>query len=408
MSKLFASAALLSLTLGAIPACAQSSGELVYFGSHGVQSGGPPPGAAGQAGGPAGGQATGGPPRNMGPRGPQKPVDIYAAHFDADTGKLSMIGVVGQLTRPTWFAINQDKSVLYSDNETGPGQIDAFKIDPSTAQLTKISQIALPGEGTTYVSYDPTLQTVFGSNFNTGHVAAVPVKSDGSLGPVSSYQLDYGHGPHPRQKGPHAHAVITDPSHHYVLVPDMGADRVFIYKFKASTRKLSPNNPPFIQFPPGTGPRHAVFDPSGKYLYVMTELSATIHAFDWDEKTGRATPIQIVQTMPGSNSDDKDGSEVAVSKDGKFLYSATRLDNSIDVYAIDPATGTLNQIQQISAQGEKPWSFTIDPSGRWMLINDEGSNKVAELKIDPATGKLSETGESVTMPHPVNASFVGG
>lgn len=202
--------------------------------------------------------------------------------------------------------------------------------------------------------------------------------------------------------------MIPDPSHRFVLVPDMGADRVFVYKFDDATRTLAPAATPFVQFPAGTGPRHAVFSPNGKYLYVMTELSAEVHSFAWDAATGSLAPIQTLKTIinPPAGALTMDGAEVAISANGRFLYSSTRLDNSISVYAIDPANGHLTEIQHISAQGTNPWSFTIDPSGHWMLVTDEGSSLVAVLKIDPINGKLTATGKSLQVPHPVSAAFV--
>jgi len=409
MSRFSCLAAWLGLTLGALPAyAATATSDLVYFGSHGTQTqGAPPPGGGNRpvaAGPPAGGQ-----------RPPQKPVDIYAARFDEATGQLTLLGPMAQLARPTWMTANPEKPIIYSDNEIGsgpadPGQVVAFKIDPASGGLSEINRVGAVGGGTTYVSFDPVTQTVFASNFNTGHVVAIPVKPDGSLGEASSSQLDYGKGPNRRQPGPHAHSVIIDPSHHFVLVPDMGADRVFVYKFDDATRTLSPAATPFAQFPPGTGPRHAVFSPNGRYLYVMTELTAEIHSFAWDAATGSLTPIQTFKTInkPPAGALTMDGAEVAISANGKFLYSSTRLDNSISVYAIDARNGHFAQIQHISSQGENPWSFTIDPSGHWMLVTDERSSLVAVLKIDPTSGKLTATGESIKVPHPVSATFISG
>lgn len=405
MSKLFALAAGLSLTLAMTPVFAAGQDELVYFGSHGPST--PGQGGPGGAGGPRG---PGG-----GPRGPRKPVNIYAARFDESTGMFTPLGVKAQLARPTWFVANPEKSVIYSDNEIGtgpsnPGQVVAFRYDPANGDLKEISRVGAVGGGTTFVTFDPVTQTVFAANFNTGHVVAIPVKPNGTLGQASSFQLDYGSSTNPRQKGPHAHAIVIAPNHKYILVPDMGANRLFVYRFDDATRTLSPAATPYFEFPPGTGPRHAVFDPSGKHLYVMTELTAQIYVFAWDAAAGTLKELQSLSTYPDApkNLLTQDGAEIAISSDGRFLYTSTRSDNSVDAWAINPSSGRLTHLQRIGAQGKDPWSFTISPNGRWLLVTDTNSNKVAVLKIDRATGKLSATGIALDVPGPVSATFVGG
>jgi 6-phosphogluconolactonase len=370
--------------LCAMPAVAKT--DLVYFGSHGA--GGPP----------------GHPPK------PDAVNGIWAARFDDVTGQLSPLGRVTLLDRPTWIVVNPEKPIIYSVNELGnapgqDGQVVAYAVDPASGALREINRVDAGGGGTTHLAFDQVTQTIFTANFGSGHVTAIAVKPDGSLGEVASKQQDFGHGPSRRQTTPHAHAVAVDPTHQYVLAPDLGADRMFVYHFDDATRALSPANPAYVQFPPGTGPRHVVFSPSGRFAYLITELSAELNVFAWDAKQGQLKLVQTLSSVPADFKGERSGAEIAVSHDGRFLYLSNRSDSTIDSYRIDAASGRLTPLQRIAAGGQNPWSFGIDPTGRWMLVTNETSSQVAVFKIDPRSGAVSATGNTMAMEHPVSATF---
>jgi len=369
--------------------------DIVYFGSHGVV-----------------GAGAGGPPQEPPPGSP--PNGIFLAHFDDVTGKLTAIGQTVDLEHPTWIADNPEKPIIYSVNQLGDasnqqGEVVAYKINLPAGNLTEIGRVKSGGRGTTYVSFDPVTQTVFTANYASGQVTAIAVKPDGSLGEVTSASQNYGHGPlAQRQSSPHAHSALIDPSHRFVLVPDLGADRVFVYRFNDADRTLSAGDPPFEQFDPASGPRHLIFYPGGKFVYVNTELTAEIDVLSWDANTGHLTLVQKLSTVLPSFKGYRSGAEIALSPDSRHLYASNRSDGTVEVYAVNSATGKLTEIQRIPAEGTNPWSFAIDPTGHWLLVTDEGSNSVVVLKIDPHSGKLSATGETMTMRHPVSATIVPG
>src|SRR5262245_46225006 len=122
------------------------------------------------------------------------------------------------------------------------------------------------------------------ANYASGRVSVVPVQKDGSLSPVSSVQITEGTGPHVRQKAPHPHAVVVDPSGRYVLVPDLGADKIFVYRFDRADMTLSPADPAYVSATPGSGPRHIVFHPNGHLVYVNGELNGELTTYHWDAK----------------------------------------------------------------------------------------------------------------------------
>jgi 6-phosphogluconolactonase len=370
--------------------------QFVYVGTHGTP--GPHPGAPPQADTPT---------ANLGAQG------IYAARLNSKTGQLTLIGITAELQRATWFVAHPSLPVIYSVADSGGGMesdsnIVSFTIDKSSGKLRMLNKVDAGGHDATIMDLDEPSNTLLVGNHGSGSVTALPLLADGSLGPVASTQKDYGTGPTPRQKTPAAHGVALDPSHKYVLVADFGADRVFVYHFNGTTKALSPADPPFEAFPAGSGPRHLLFHPNGRFVIVDTELTGELSSYGWSEGKGRLSHVQTLSPYPADYSGEKSAAEIAVSRDGHFVYLSLRgVEDKILVYAFDAKHGTMREIQRISAGGKTPWSFGLDLTGRWMLITNEASNSVVELKVDPATGKLSPTDQTVTIPKPVNVTFFG-
>jgi 6-phosphogluconolactonase len=336
---------------------------------------------------------------------------IYVLRLDPKTGQLSTPALSVQLQRATAFAVHPTLPILYSVADgSGPqsdSELYSFRSDRATGQLIVINHVDSGGHDATALALDAASQTLFAAHYGSGTLGAVSVNANGSLGAVASSQSDTGSGPSPRQKSAHAHDVALAPGGRYALVTDLGADRIFVYPFDAPTRTLSAGEGVAEALPPGSGPRHLVFSRDGKYLLVNTELTTELRSYRWDPKAGRLSAVQSIQTYPAGQNGDKSSSELALSTDGHFAYLALRGDqDSLIVYAFNPHKGTLREIQRISSGGKAPWSFGIDPTGRWLLVTNEGSNAVVEMKIDRATGKLSTTGHSVAIPQPVAVAFL--
>lgn len=337
---------------------------------------------------------------------------IYAARFNVRTGKLSPAQLQVQLPRATWLTSHPRLPVIYTAADAGPAaatesNIVGFEIEPTSGKLTQLGQVGAGGLDATHLTFDSASNTLFVANHGSGDVTAVPVRPDGQLGAVASSQKDYGTGPNPRQKMPEPHGVAIDPSHHYLLATDFGADRIFIYEFNGHTRTLTPAKIPFESLPPGSGPRHITFAPDGKFLYLLTELTAELRVYRWDADSGHLEPAQTLSAYPADYSgDQRSGAEIAVSRDGRFLYVSLRGDqDSLVVYEIARGTGQLHEIQRVSALGKTPWSIAIDPAGRWLFVTNEASNSVTLFGIDTASGKLTATDASLSVPRPVAVTF---
>lgn len=370
----------------AAPAAQAGDERLVFFGTHGVSA------------------------SRVAPDRPVPPHGIYAARLDENTGRLTSLRLAIELERPTWLVASQNQNILYAVNEIGNdgkshGAVLSLALDGDVGRLRLLNQVDSGGGGPTNLALDPAAPAVFVANYGSGTVGSFAIGSDGALGSAISVVQDHGTGPTPRQKGPHAHGVTVDPSGRYLLVPDLGADKVFIYRIDAATRQLSPSEPAYESLPPGSGPRHLVFHPNGKFAYLILEMAAEVRTYRWDGTAGRLQPLQTQSILPPGYSGKKAGGDIEVSGDGRFVYLTSRGENSIVVYAIDQQSGRLAEIQRVSAQGDSPWHIAFDPDRKWLLVADEASSRVFVYRIDQASGKLTPTSNSVTVPRPVNIVF---
>jgi 6-phosphogluconolactonase len=336
---------------------------------------------------------------------------IHAARFDSASGKLAPAGPVAEGLRPTWILAHPRLPVLYAvdDQKTGPGKVVAYAVDRVSGTLALIGETASGGEGTTFLSLDLPSQTLLAASFGSATASSITLKADGSPGALVSALKAAGSGPHKRQASAHAHAALTDPSGRWVLVPDLGADRVFVYGFDRATHALAPEDaarPRSLALPPGSGPRHLVFGADGRYAYLLSELTAQLTVLRWDANQGRLAPVQTLATSSEGFAGARSGAELGLGRDGRFLYVADRGEGTLLVYRVDAGMGELALVQRIPSGGDKPWGFAIDPSGRWLTVANQGSGSVNLFGIDAASGKLADSGQSVAVPAPVSVAFV--
>jgi 6-phosphogluconolactonase len=334
---------------------------------------------------------------------------IVAARFDAKTGRLSPIGMVAELTKPAWLLAHPKLPVLYSVSETNnESRVFAFNRDPATGKLAPINSVASGGGGATHLAFDENAKALFVAHYGTGHVSWLPTADDGRLGIPNSVQSNYGTGPNQqRQTAPHAHGVVVDPSRRFVLAADLGADRIFAYGFDPATRQLVPASQPFASAAPGSGPRHLTFHPNGQFLFLVTEMAAEVVSYRWDAKQAR---LQHIQTLPMDEptfTGQKGAAHIAISRDGRFVYASNRGDaNIIAVFAVNSKDGTMRLVQRISSGGKIPWDFSLDPSGRWMLVANTNSNAIAVFAVNPESGELMPTQETMNVTLPSNVTFI--
>lgn len=336
---------------------------------------------------------------------------IYSCFFDAKTSICTSVSLAADIASPTAFTLSANRHILYSVSELGndgksDGSVSAYKIDHESGRLTLLNKVPSGGGGPTYLSLDRTGKALLTACYGSGRANVFRVLQDGKLGDQTSSMADYGTGPSPRQSAPHVHCTVFSPGGRFVLAADLGADRIFIFRFDPTAGTLTPHEPPFHQSPAGTGPRQIVFHPNGKFAYLMSELVGTVTVFTWSEKDGTLTEVQTISCFPAEATGDRSGAGLVIRHDGRFLYTTTRSDSTIEVFSIDSTKGTLVAGQRIPSGGKLPWSCALDPEGNHLIATNMTSNSAAIFGIDFTTGILHPAGSISDVPSPVCAAFV--
>ena len=345
---------------------------------------------------------------------------VYAYRFDAATGQLRAIGVAAETPDPSWVAVHPNGKFLYAVNEAGKNSmVSAFALEPTTGKLTLLNQLPALGEDPCNISFDHTGKYVFVANYTSGNVVVFPIGADGKLGAATTSVHDDGKlGPNKeRQEAPHAHWIEVASMGSFVYVADLGLDRVLTYQFHAAKGELSGpavfstysnrKFDPSAKLSPGTGPRHGVFSRAGERMYVLGELNSTVtvfHMMGTDDFV--PTAFQQISALPDGFNGRNDAAEIALHPNGKFLYTSNRGEDTIALFSIKQADGTLKRVTNFPTGGKEPRHFAIDPTGNYLLAENQLSNNIVVFKIDPTTGGLKPTGQVVEVPSPVCIAFL--
>lgn len=299
---------------------------------------------------------------------------IYLLEFYPESGQLALQGRACEAESPSFLALHPSQPVLYAVGEMvqPEGIVGAYRIDPKSGLLTLINQQSSKGTTPCHLSVAPSVKHVAAANYSSGAVALFPILADGGLGEASAVVRQQGKGPNvQRQEGPHAHSVNFDASGRYLYAADLGLDKLFIYRYDPDAGTLSPREPPFVSLPPGAGPRHLAFHPSGRYAYVVNELDSTVAAFTRDLDTGGLHPIGSASTLPTGYDGHSTTAEIRVHPSGRFLYASNRGHDSIAVFSIDTSSGKLTPLGCTPTGGKTPRNFNIDPTGRYLLAANQ-------------------------------------
>jgi 6-phosphogluconolactonase len=338
---------------------------------------------------------------------------IYAYRYDAATATITPLGLAAETTNPSFVALHPNGHFLYAVNEVGKykgpnsGGVSAFSIDHASGKLTFLNEVATRGADPCYITVDKTGKYVLVANYTGGSVAVFPVQADGKLGEATAFVQHTGKGTIPeRQEGPHAHSIDLSADNRFAFVDDLGLDELLVYKFDEGKGTLTPNDPPFTKIDAGSGPRHFVLRPDGKFAYVISEMGHTVTVFSSDAASGKMQVLQTITTLPKDFRGRNDDAEIAVHPSGKFLYASNRGDDSIAIYAIDQSKGTLTQVGIVHTGGKEPRSFEIDPTGALLFAENEKSNNIVVFRIDAKTGNLTPTGQTFDVVEPVCVKFL--
>ncbi|MDE3167305.1 MAG: lactonase family protein [Acidobacteriota bacterium] len=349
---------------------------------------------------------------------------IYLFAMDPATGALKQRAVFRNQDNPSWIAFNKSHTRLYSANEISDyqgkesGSVSAYAVDHATGRLTWINTQSSQGAGPCYISLDHSDKYVLAANYHGGTIAALPIAPDGSLRAATDVRRDQGTpGSQPAASAPpgsfaisghdkpHAHMILSDPTGRFVLSTDLGLDTIFVWWLDAEKGTLMPAANHSVKLPAGDGPRHFAFHPNGRRLYCLQEEASTLTVFDYDPETAKMAVRQTLSTLPKGFGGTNFTSEIAISPDGRFLYAANRLHDSIAWFPID-AAGALTLGGEEWTRGDYPRSFTIDPTGGFLYSCNQRADAVACFRIDRRSGALAFTGQYTPVGTPAMVLFL--
>jgi len=332
-----------------------------------------------------------------------QPDGIYRAELDDSTGKLSQPKLAAEIDSPEFLAIRPDGKRMYAACRLKNGKpgVAAFEIADDRSSLTFLNSQPIGDGGACHLATDRSGKVLFTAQYGTGSVAVFPLAPDGSIQPRSALVRHSGTGPnHERQEGPHPHQVVTDAANRFLLVPDLGSDRIVIYEMNLGDGTLKPHG--FAEVPPGSGPRHLAFHPNGKFAYVANELGNTLTAFKYDAPVGKLETIETTDSLPGElQANLCTYAEIYVHPKRDYLYVSIRGLDAIAAYSIDRQTGRLTLINRDAIRGAHPRTFNISPSGNWVLVGGRDSNTISTFESNDKSGAISYWDKIVNVPTPM-------
>jgi 6-phosphogluconolactonase len=327
---------------------------------------------------------------------------IYVGTLDSRTGKLGPLRLAAKETDPNFLALSPNHRFIFAALNDA-AETFAIQLDGT---LRALNQQPSGGGDTCHISVDRTGHEIFVASYASGSVAGFPVATDGTIGPRVAFEVFSGSGPNKlRQQSPHAHSIYADPQNRFVYACDLGTDNIWIYR-RDQNGDLVPAHPLSVKTPPGSGPRHLVFD--GVFVYLVNEMGVTTCVFQRDQKTGALRLLETVDNIQGGAGPDTGSAEIALHPSGAWLYISTRVQDVMTVFRVDrnASKQRLALIQNIPSPVMFPRSFGLDPSGRWMIVAGQNDNRISVMKIDPSSGLLAPTPEFESVGSPVCVLFM--
>jgi 6-phosphogluconolactonase len=350
---------------------------------------------------------------------------IYLFEMTPDTGDLTLIKVAAELCNPSWLCFDRSRQFLFAAHDSSDfagcdGAVTSFAVNRLDGGLQLLNTVSSEGSDPAHLSVDAAGEHIFVANYYGGSIAMLPILPTGALGPATCVHKNSGcvgseiasSGPPGSfaisgHDSPHPHMILPDPGGRFVLSADLGQDRIYVFTLDRAASRLVPSeDAPFAPLPPGDGPRHFVFHPNGRWFYSLQEEASTVVFFHFDPAAGSLSAQQTISTLPAGFAGTNFTSEILLSPDGRFLYAANRLHNTIAIFSLD-SEGRLHYIAEASTMGDYPRHIEFAPSGSFMYACNQRSDHITFFRVDQETGLLSFTGRYVPVGSPACIAFLG-
>lgn len=342
-------------------------------------------------------------------KAPSKSEGIYVYKFNPNKATATLVSKATGVDNPSYLAISPDQKYVYAVNETqsdNGGSVSAFAFDKQSGELRFLNKQSTGGDDPAYIAIDSTGKWAVTANYSGGNLAVLPINADGSVQAAAQILPHEGYGANVERQGqPHPHSAFFTPDEKFMLSPDLGNDRLYMYRFDASNAQapFSPSDPAYLEVPDGSGPRHITFHPNGKYAYLLNELSGNIIVYGYDGN--KLTELQTIESTAEGDKTDRGSADIHLTPDGKFLYASNR-GKANDIAIFKTSTdGTLIAVGHQKV-GAHPRNFIIDPTGRFLLVASKDNNHVQAFVINKNFGLLTDAGLKIDVDQPVCLKMV--
>ncbi|MFN8418541.1 MAG: lactonase family protein [Anaerolineae bacterium] len=227
---------------------------------------------------------------------PHRPESIYCFNLDEATGELTLRETIKDVINPSFLTFSADRLRLFTVNETSEfagvsgGGVSSLRRVDDASPFSPINSQPTHGGAPCYVRLSEREKWLLVANY-LGGVTALPIDDDGGLGAAKTIYLDES-----GKYTSHPHCAVFDPSGRYLFVADLGRDQVLIFAWNNETGALIEHS--HVDTVKGAGPRHIEFHRNGRFVYVTNELDSTLGAYSFDASQGTLTHIQTVSTLP--------------------------------------------------------------------------------------------------------------
>ncbi|GLX66208.1 lactonase family protein [Paenibacillus glycanilyticus] len=328
---------------------------------------------------------------------------VYVCDFDGAAGTIAVKQEVTRIENASYLAVDPAGRHLYAVSETGRtgeeigGSVVSYAIEAGSGTLTELNRQLTHGADPCYITVDSTNKAVLVANYSGGNATLLPINEDGTIAPATSVvreEAPLGSN-EARQDAPHAHAIVVNGQ--YAYVNDLGTDLIHTFRIEEGTRLVKQSS---CKLHAGAGPRHLVFHPTLPAAYVMNELDSTVTLLNVSDQ-GELTPVNTVSALPAGFTGYNDAADIHLSPSGRYLYSSNRGHNSIAVFSVDQASGSLTLLQNASCEGDAPRNFLVMPDGSQLLVANQKTGNIVLFSVNEETGLIQSEGTILEVPSPV-------
>jgi 6-phosphogluconolactonase len=335
--------------------------------------------------------------------------DIAVYRFYTENGGLAELGGISDVQNASFICVAPNGRFIYAVNEIegqNPGYVTALAFEPTSGELKLINRQPVMGIGPCYITVNNAQNQVFIANYASGSLSVLPLDKDGSLLPVVQTLKHEGAGPDcQRQEQPHVHSVRLSPDEKFLLVADLGTDKLCMYHYlPENALPLSEAEQFPVSVQPGHGPRHFEFSRNKRFMYLITEMGGYIYVYDY--KGAQSILLQTISVVAEGFEGAISDADIHMSPDGRFLYASNRGDaNGIVVFSVDTEAGSLTFVERKPSIGKGPRNFALDPTGNYLFVANENSDDIYVYEINKHAGTLKLTDLKIIIGRPACLKF---